>query len=115
MDMHLAEISSQVAPGAHAVLMFDLSRASALRHDAVWLLENFASRAFRDGWTVGELFGFWPDKPGWGGIADRLDGSRSLKMTADRAHWRCVVTGDVRQFNRGAYGDLKSFLSLKIT
>jgi transposase len=23
MDMHLAEISSQVAPGAHAVLMFD--------------------------------------------------------------------------------------------
>ncbi|MEZ5688770.1 MAG: hypothetical protein R3E21_08330 [Caenibius sp.] len=66
-------------------------------------------QAFRDGWTVGELFGLWPDKPGWGGIADRLDGSRSLKMTADRAHWRCGVTGDARQFNRGAYGDLTPF------
>ncbi|MGD9664939.1 MAG: hypothetical protein AB7U34_07015 [Novosphingobium sp.] len=88
---------------------YDTARVSALRHDAVWLLENFASRAFRDGWAVGELFGLWPDKPGWGGIADRLDGSRSLKMTADRAHWRCAVTGEARQFNRGAYGDLRVF------
>lgn len=82
------------------------SRWRELLRDTGWLLDNFAAQAFRDGWTVGELFGRWPDKDGCGGIADRLQGSRSLKMTADRAHWRCAVTGQAMQFNRTAYPDL---------
>lgn len=72
--------------------------------DARWIYENFASPAVRDGWTAADLFGLWPDKPGWGGIADRLQGSRSLVMDADRAHWR--AWGQVERFNRGSYPDL---------
>ena len=83
--------------------------------DAAWLLQNFGTAAFCDGWTVGELFGlwWWSDagttrlKPGWGGIADRLDGSRSLKLTADRANWRSIVGGATEQFNRTAYVNLR--------
>lgn len=75
--------------------------------DAQWLMDAFAIAALHDGWTVGELFGLWPDKPGWGGIADRLQGSRSLKMTAERAHWRTSQGGTPEQFNRTAYPDLK--------
>jgi hypothetical protein len=85
-----------------------------LLDDAAWLLEYFGSAAFCDGWTVGELFGlwWWDDagtvrlKPGWGGIADRLEGSRSLKLTDARANWRCVVGGATEQLNRGSYSNL---------
>ena len=83
------------------------ARWRQLLGDAHWLLDHFGGQAFRDGWTVGEMFGLWPDKPGWGGIADRLQSSRSLKMTADRATWRCVFTGAPEQFNRTAYPDLQ--------
>lgn len=72
--------------------------------DAAWLRENFGERAARDGWSAADLFGLWPDKPGWGGIADRLRGARSLVMTADRAHWRSW--GQMERFNRGAYPEL---------
>ena len=88
-----------------------------LLDDADWLLVHFGHGAFRDGWTVGELFGLWwakvPQdaalcvKDGWGGIADRLQGARSLKMTAERAHWRRMFSGEPDQFNRGAYVDLR--------
>ena len=83
------------------------ARWRQLLGDAHWLLDHFGQQAFRDGWTVGEMFGLWPDKPSWGGIADRLQSSRSLKMTVDRACWRCALTGAAEQFNRTAYPDLK--------
>ena len=51
--------------------------------------------------------GRWPGKDAWGGIADRLQGSRSLVMTADRARWRTMFGGVAEQFNRGAYPDLR--------
>ena len=83
--------------------------------DAGWLLEGFAPPAFRHGWTIGELFGLWwwddngtrTPKGGWGGIADRLQGSRSLKMTADRATWRVMFTGEPHVFLRTAYPELQ--------
>lgn len=85
------------------------SRWRELLRDADWLLEKFGPQALRDGWTVAELFGCWPGKDTWGGIADRLQSSRSLLMTADRAHWRCMTTGEAIQFNRTAYPDLRPF------
>lgn len=84
----------------------DSRRWQQLLGDAQWVLDSFASNALRDGWTVGELFGLWPGKDRWGGIADRLQGSRSLKMTADRAHWRRQFTGASDQFVRGTYPEL---------
>jgi hypothetical protein len=78
-----------------------------LIEDADWLLVNFGQQALRDGWSVGELFGRWPDKDGWGGLADRLRGARSLKMTADRAHWRRMFSGSPDQLNRTTYPDLQ--------
>src|SRR3712207_3659409 len=30
-----------------------------LLEDADWVLEHFAAQAFRDSWTVGEMFGLW--------------------------------------------------------
>ena len=86
-----------------------------LLDDARWLLDNFAQAALRDGWTIGELFGLWwwdnngttALKNAWGGIADRLQGSRSLKMTADRATWRIMFTGEPDVFLRTAYPDLQ--------
>lgn len=78
-----------------------------LYDDAVWLAENFAVQAARDGWSTADLFGLWPDKAHYGGLADRLRGSRSLVMTADRACWRSW--GRVEQFKRGAYMKLRPF------
>ena len=73
----------------------------SLCEDAAWLLREFGERAARDGWTSADLFGIWPDKPHWGGIADRLTGSRSLVLSADRAHWRSL--GQIERYNRGSY------------
>ena len=91
------------------------ARWRQLLDDAGWLLEGFAPAAFSHGWTIGEMFGqwVWDDnatitlKDAWGGIADRLQGSRSLKMTADRATWRCFITGEPDVFLRTAYPNLK--------
>lgn len=89
----------------------DRARWRRLCDDADWLLVHFGQQAFRDGWTVGELFGLW-----WhggmlvhlaGGIADRLDGARSLKLCADRAVWRPILGGSPMSFNRTAYPDLR--------
>ena len=84
-------------------------------NDAGWLLDNFAQAALGGGWTIAELFGlwWWDDnctrtlKDGWGGIADRLQGSRSLKMTADRATWRVMFTGEPDVLLRTAYPNLR--------
>jgi hypothetical protein len=86
---------------------WDMRRWQQLYDDAEWLLDKFGDQAARDGWGTGDLWGLWPDKPGWGGIADRLRGSRSLVLTADRAHWRSW--GEVERFNKGAYPDLRPF------
>lgn len=73
--------------------------------DAEWLLEHYAIQAARDGWSAADLFGLWPEKDGWGGIADRLQSSRSLVMSADRAGWR--VGSVTMSFNRGSYPELR--------
>jgi hypothetical protein len=87
-----------------------VTRWQTLYDDAVWLLEGFGEQAARDGWSSADLFGLWPSKPHWGGIADRLRGSRSLVMDADRASWR--LFGAVERFNRGSYPELRAFWDL---
>lgn len=64
-----------------------MGRWQSLYDDAIWLAENFAVQAAHDGWSTADLFGLWPHKPGWGGIADQLCCSRSLVMTNCRAVW----------------------------
>ena len=83
------------------------SRWQTLYDDAAWLMAKFGENAARDGWSTADLFGLWPDKPGWGGVADRIRGSRSLLLTAERACWRRF--GVIEQMNRGAYPDLRPF------
>ena len=75
--------------------------------DAEWLLGTFGEQAARFGWSTADLFGLWPVKPHWGGVADRLRGARSLIMDADRSHWR--TSGQVERFNRGSYPALRPF------
>jgi hypothetical protein len=87
------------------------ARWRRLLEDAQWLRDAYAPAAFRNGWTPGELFGlwFWMDgdtltlKPAWGGLADRLQGARSLVMTEDRATWRIMFSGAPDQFARTTY------------
>ena len=86
---------------------FALTRWRQLVEDARWLLENYGRQAARDRWDTADVFGLWPGKPGWGGLADRLCGSRSLILTADRAHWR--NWGEVQRYNRTSYADLRPF------
>ena len=69
--------------------------------DAHWLAENFAQQAARDGWSAHDMFGVMPGRDGWGGIACRLRGSRSLVMSSDVARWRRVVNGGPESFARG--------------
>ena len=89
----------------HPAPGYDAGAWQALCDDAVWVLGCFGEQAARDGWCASDLFGLWPGKPHWGGIADRLRGSRSLVMTADRAHWRSW--GVVDRYSRGSYPDLR--------
>ncbi len=84
-----------------------MTRWQQLYDDAIWLMNGFGEKAARDGYSSADVFGLWPDKPHWGGIADRLRGSRSLILTADRAHWRSW--GEVQRYNRGSYHDLRPF------
>lgn len=85
---------------------FSPGRWHTLYDDASWLIDLHGAFAAEHGWTDADLFGVWPDKPGWGGLADRLGGSRSLVMSADRASWRSVVGNIGEGFNRGSYPDL---------
>jgi hypothetical protein len=78
------------------------SRWRVLVDDADWLFEQFAAAAARDGWSAADLFGVLPDHDGWGGVADRLRGSRSLVMTADVARWRRMHSGLPDSFTRGS-------------
>lgn len=78
-----------------------VGRWGVLVDDADWLLENFGQQAAADGWSAADLFSVMPGRDGCGGIADRLCGSRSLVMSADRAIWRRVVNGEPETFARG--------------
>ena len=86
---------------------FASRRWQDLYDDAVWIVENHGTFAARHGWSVADLFGLWPDKPYWGGIADRLRGSRSLVMDGDRASWR--LFGVPERYARGTYPSLMPF------
>ncbi len=90
---------------------FTMRRWQQLYDDSLWILEAHGSHACQNGWTAADLFGLWPDKPHWGGIADRLRGARSLVMDADRASWRSW--GQVERFNRGSYPHLRPFWEVK--
>jgi hypothetical protein len=80
---------------------FSPQRWQQLCDDSIFIAGGFAEQAARDGWSGGELFGLLPGHDGWGGITDRLRGSRSLVMTADRANWRRIVNGTVDSMARG--------------
>jgi hypothetical protein len=77
---------------------------------ACWLYENFASQAAREGWSGLDLFGYLPDLPGWGGLADRLKDARNLKLTEGRACWSFLGVKD--RFCRGGALDLEGILPL---
>jgi hypothetical protein len=85
----------------------DAQRWRELLRDARWLLDHFVQQAARDGWSAADLFGLLPGHDGWGGVADRLQGSRSLVMTADRASWRRMLTGTPDGFARGGSAMLR--------
>lgn len=69
--------------------------------DASWLLDQFGQQAARHGYSTLDLFGVLPGRDGWGGIACRLRGSRSLVMAGEVARWRRVVNGHPESFARG--------------
>ena len=81
-----------------------MGRWQTLYDASHWWLAGFGEQAARDGWSTSCIFGVWPDKPGWGGLIDRLGESRSLVMTADSARWRSL--GVPESFNRGSYPEL---------
>lgn len=56
--------------------------------DARWLASAHGKAAAALGWTASDLFGIEPGRDGWGGLADRLEGARSIKLTANLAQWR---------------------------
>lgn len=79
-------------------------RWATLIDASLWLYENYASQAVRGGWTDLDLFGVL-HKPGRGGLADRLEGARNLKLSDDRAVWSS--RGVRETFARGYGDDLK--------
>jgi len=62
-------------------------RWSMLVADAAWLCRTHGGAAAALGWTASQLFGLDP-LPGWGGLSDRLKGSRRVTLTAAVGHWR---------------------------
>ena len=64
----------------------DPDRWRCLLADARWLARTHGEAAAALGWTVSDLFGLDP-LPGWGGLADRLDGARRVTFTDTVAHW----------------------------
>lgn len=66
---------------------FTLNRWRELHGDSWWIYENFAAQAVRDGWSAHDLFGVHVPRPGWGGLCDRLQGARNLKIAGPRAVW----------------------------
>lgn len=71
---------------SHAPSGLDLERWSMLLADARWLAEVHGETAAKLGWTASDLFGL-DTQPGWGGLADRLDGARQVSFTDQLARW----------------------------
>ena len=95
-NAHLARLDPHVPVHGH-----DKLRWRQLLGDARWLLHHFGQHAARDGWRTLDLFGVMPGRDGWGGIACRLRGSRSLVMSGEVARWRRVINGEPESFARG--------------
>lgn len=95
---HLAPLDCNSAPDGVTI-----QRWRQLHGDSWWIYENFASRAVRDGWSAADLFGVFTPRLGWGGLCDRLQGARNLKMAGPRAIWSrsgvpdctCIGAGDL--------------------
>lgn len=81
----LASLDASRAP-----IGIDPDHWRALLADAVWLCDRHGLAAHRLGWDASALFGIGP-RPGWGGLADRLEGCRHLILTDRIAHWRGAV------------------------
>lgn len=81
-----------------------------LLDSALWLYENFASQAAREGWSALDLFGYQPALPGCGGLADRLKDARNLKLAEGRACWSFL--GVKERFCRGGALDLAGIVPL---
>ena len=79
----------------------DRLRWRELFGDARWLLDHFGQQAARESYSTLDLFGVLPGRDGWGGIACRLRGSRSLVMWGEVARWRRVINGEPESFARG--------------
>ena len=79
----------------------DRLRWREVLRDAGWLLDHFGQQAAREGYSTLDLFGVLPGRDGWGGIACRLRGSRSLMMSSEVARWRRVVNGEPESFAHG--------------
>ena len=56
--------------------------------DARWLADRHGGNAATLGWTASNLFGLDETLDGWGGVADRLRGTRRATFTDTVAHWR---------------------------
>lgn len=70
-----------------------------LTDDAMWVYENHASYAVRNGWTAQCLFAVRPGMPHLGGLADMLEGSRDLKLVGGKAYW--TISGVKHRINVG--------------
>jgi hypothetical protein len=94
---HLVGLDDCRAPAGFSIMSWQQAC-----DDARWIYENFASRAVRDGWSAHDLFGILPWHPGWGGLCDRIKGSRNLKMEGQRAAWS---SWGVREWTCASAGD----------
>lgn len=93
---HLAPLDFTTAPDG-----VTLQRWRQLAGDSWWIYENFASRAVRDGWSAPDLFGVLISRPGWGGLCDRLQGARNLKMAGPKAIWSHLGIADCLRIGAG--------------
>lgn len=66
---------------------FPLGWWRTLHSDCLWLCGHHGEAAASLGWSAGDLFGV-ADRPGWGGLADRLEGARRVVLTETVGTWR---------------------------
>ena len=67
---------------------FSLNRWAKLVEDCWWLYETHCSALVRDGWSALDLFGVFPMQAGWGGLADQVQGARTVAFDdTGRARW----------------------------
>lgn len=79
---HIARLDPRQPPEG-----LGLERWASLIADAMWLAESHGDAAAALGWSASDLFGRC-DLPGWGGLADRLEGALHIALTDRVGHWR---------------------------